>query len=43
MSNLSCDIHMEDYSVPLYVVFHDQGEDVTVAVEEETLPIVEEL
>lgn len=43
MSDFPLDIHMEDHSISLDVVFPDQGEDSGAAVEEETLPTVEEI
>lgn len=43
MSNFPSDVNVEDYSVPLAVVFPDQGEDVVVVAEEENRPSVEEI
>lgn len=42
MSNHSSNAHVEDHFVPLAIVFPDQGEDVIVTVEKETLPSIEE-
>nr|XP_009597861.1 uncharacterized protein LOC104093758 isoform X1 [Nicotiana tomentosiformis] len=40
---LPSDIHMEDHSIPLDIIFPDQGEDGGIIAEEESLPIVEKI